>query len=104
MLIRVYPILTNMASLWDLDKSKKEKLADEWEENGVLEEKVEKHRAKFEKKFKNNMNAEVPTHPYKLYREIVENNELSEEEKIALEHMKDEFSEEWQTLKATHSN
>jgi len=104
MLIKVYTLFYNMASLWDLDKSKKEKLADEWEENGVLEQKVEKHRDKFEKRFQSNMKDEVPKHPYKLYREIVENNELSEEEKIALEHMKDEFSEEWQTLKATHSN
>lgn len=104
MLIKVHARLLYMASLWDLGKSKKEKLADEWEENGVLEDKVEKHREKFEKRFKKNMNEDVPTHPYKLYREIVENNELSEEEKIALEHMKDEFSEQWQTLKATHSN
>ncbi len=93
-----------MASLWDIGKSKKEKLADEWKENGVLEDKVQKHRDKFEDRFRNNMEEEVPTHPYKIYREIVENNNLTEEEKIALEHMKDEFSEQWQTLKATHSN
>ena len=93
-----------MASLWDIGKSKKEKLADEWKKNGVLEDKVEKHRDKFECRFRNNMEEEVPTHPYKIYREIVENNELTEEEKIALEHMKDEFSEQWQTLKQTHSN
>jgi hypothetical protein len=93
-----------MASLWDIGRSKKEKLADEWKENGVLEEKVEQHRDKFEDRFRNNMEEEVPTHPYKIFREIVENNELSEEEKIALEHMKDEFSEQWQTLKSTHSN
>lgn len=93
-----------MASLWDIGKSKKEKLADEWKENGVLEDKVQKHRDKFEKRFQQNMDEEVPTHPYKIYREIVENNDLTEEEKIALEHMKDEFSEQWQTLKQTHSN
>jgi hypothetical protein len=93
-----------MASLWDIGKSKKEKLADEWKDNGVLEDKVQKHRDKFEDRFRNNMEEEVPTHPYKIYREIVENNDLTEEEKIALEHMKDEFSEQWQTLKATHSN
>ena len=93
-----------MASLWDIGRSKKEKLADEWEENGVLEKKVEEHRDKFESEFRNNMQQEVPTHPYKIYREIVENNDLTEEEKIALEHMKDEFSQEWQSLKATHSN
>ena len=93
-----------MASLWDIGKSKKEKLADEWKENGVLEDKVQKHRDKFEQRFQQNMSEEVPTHPYKIYREIVENNDLTEEEKIALEHMKDEFSEQWQTLKNTHSN
>jgi hypothetical protein len=93
-----------MASLWDIGRSKKEKLADEWKDNGVLEDKVQKHRDKFEDRFRNNMEEEVPTHPYKIYREIVENNDLTEEEKIALEHMKDEFSEQWQTLKATHSN
>jgi hypothetical protein len=93
-----------MASLWDLGKSTKEKLADEWEENGVLEEKVEKHRDKFEDDFMENMDEEVPTHPYKVYREIVESQELTDEERIALEQMKDEFSERWQTLKQTHSN
>jgi hypothetical protein len=93
-----------MASLWDIGKSKKEKLADEWKEDGVLEDKVQEHRDKFEKQFRNNMNEDVPTHPYKIYREIVENNDLTEEEKIALEHMKDEFSEQWQSLKQTHSN
>lgn len=93
-----------MASMWDIGKSSKEKLADSWEDDGVLEEKVEKHRDKFEDEFKENMNKEVPTHPYKIYRNIVENKELSDEERIALEQMKDEFSEEWQRLKQTHSN
>jgi hypothetical protein len=93
-----------MASLWDIGKSKKEKLADEWKENGVLEDKVQKHRDKFEQEFRSNMQQEVPTHPYKIYRDIVENNDLTEEEKIALEQMKDEFSEQWQSLKNTHSN
>ncbi len=93
-----------MASLWDIGKSTKEKLADEWEDNGVLQEKVNQHRHKFEDKFRENMNKEVPTHPYKIYREIVESNELSDEEKVALEQMKDEFSDQWQSLKTTHSN
>lgn len=90
--------------MWDIGKSSKEKLADEWEEQGVLEDKVEQHREKFEDKFRNNMNEEVPTHPYKVFRNIVESNELSDEERIALEHMKDEFAERWQTLKNRHSN
>jgi hypothetical protein len=93
-----------MASLWDIGKSSEEKLADEWEDNGVLEDKVSQHRHKFENKFRENMDEEVPTHPYKIYREIVESNELSDEEKIALEQMKDEFAEQWQSLKQTHSN
>ncbi len=93
-----------MASLWDIGKSRKEKLADEWEDNGVLEDKVQKHREKFAERFQENMNEEVPTHPYKIFRNIVESNELTDEERIALEQMKDEFSEEWQTLKQTHSN
>ncbi|MFB6292363.1 MAG: hypothetical protein ABEI58_03125 [Candidatus Nanohaloarchaea archaeon] len=93
-----------MASMWDIGKSSKEKLADEWEDEGVLEDKVEQHRDKFEEEFRKNMNKDVPTHPYKIYRNIVESNELTDEERIALEHMKDEFSEKWQTLKQTHSN
>lgn len=93
-----------MASLWDIGKSTEEKLADEWEDDGVLQEKVEQHRHKFEDKFKENMNRDVPTHPYKIYREIVESNELSDEEKVALEQMKDEFANEWQSLKNTRSN
>lgn len=93
-----------MASMWDIGKSSKEKLADSWEDNGVLEEKVDQHREKFEDRFRDNMDEEVPTHPYKIFRNIVENNELSDEERIALEQMKDEFSEKWQRLKQTHSN
>lgn len=93
-----------MASMWDIGKSSKEKLADEWEDRGVLEEKVEQHRDKFEEEFRENMDRDVPTHPYKIYRNIVESKELSDEERIALEHMKDEFSEQWQTLKQSHSN
>lgn len=103
-LIRRHTHCFTMASMWDIGKSSKEKLADSWEDEGVLEEKVEKHRDKFEDEFKNNMNKEVPTHPYKIYRNIVENKELDDEERIALEQMKDEFSEEWQRLKQTHSN
>jgi hypothetical protein len=93
-----------MASMWDIGKSSKEKLADSWEDDGVLQDKVEQHREKFEKKFQKNMNKDVPTHPYKIYRNIVENKELSDEERIALEEMKDEFSERWQNLKNQHSN
>lgn len=93
-----------MASMLDIGKSSKEKLADQWEDQGVLEQKVEEHRDKFEDKFQENMQQDVPTHPYKVFREIVEQNDLSDEERIALEHMKDEFSEKWQTLKQTHSN
>ncbi|MFB6191475.1 MAG: hypothetical protein ABEJ07_04250 [Candidatus Nanohaloarchaea archaeon] len=93
-----------MASMWDIGKSSKEKLADEWEEEGVLKDKVEQHRDKFEDRFRNNMNQDVPTHPYKIYRNIVESNDLSDEERIALEEMKDEFADRWQTLKQRHSN
>jgi hypothetical protein len=93
-----------MASMWDIGKSSKEKLADEWEEEGVLQDKVEQHRDKFEDRFRNNMNQDVPTHPYKIYRNIVESNDLSDEERIALEEMKDEFADRWQTLKQRHSN
>lgn len=90
--------------MWDIGKSSKEKLADSWESKGVLEEKVEQHRDKFEDRFQENMQKDVPTHPYKIFRNIVESNELTDEERIALEQMKDEFAEEWQQLKQTHSN
>ncbi|MFB6144991.1 MAG: hypothetical protein ABEJ99_00625 [Candidatus Nanohaloarchaea archaeon] len=93
-----------MASLWDIGKSSEEKLADEWKDNDQYEEMVEEHRHKFEDKFEKNMSNDVPTHPYKIYRRIVESNELSDEEKVALRQMKDEFSEKWQTLKESHSN
>lgn len=93
-----------MASMWDIGKSSKEKLADSWENQGVLEDKVEQHRDKFEDRFQENMSKDVPTHPYKIFRNIVENNELSDQERIALEQIKDEFAEEWQQLKQTHSN
>ncbi len=93
-----------MASLWDIGKSSEEKLADEWKSNGEFEEMVEEHRDKFEEEFRENMSEDVPTHPYKIYRNIIESNELSDEEKVALEQMKDEFSQKWQTLKNANSN
>jgi len=93
-----------MASLWDIGKSTEEKLADEWKSNGQFEDMVEEHREKFEDEFKQNMNEDVPTHPYKIYRSIVESNDLSDEEKVVLEHMKDQFSEQWQSLKNQNSN
>jgi hypothetical protein len=93
-----------MPSLWDIGKSSKEKLTDSWEEDGILQEKVDQHRHKFEDDFRENMQEDVPTHPYKIYRNIVENRELEDEEKIALEHMKDEFAEKWQDLKQQHSS
>lgn len=103
-LIRLIDTLLLMASLWDIGKSTKEKLADEWESDGVLEEKVAQHREKFEDDFRENMEEDVPIHPYKIYRDIVESQELTDEERIALEFMKDEFSDRWQRLKQTHSN
>ena len=88
-----------MSSLWDIGKSSKEKLNDSWEEEGIKMQKVDQHRHKFEDKFRENMKDDVPTHPYKVYRNIVENRELEDEEELALEQMKDEFSEEWRQLK-----
>lgn len=93
-----------MPSLWDLGKSSKEKLTDSWEEDGILKDKVDQHRHKFEQDFKQNMQEDVPTHPYKVYRNIVENRELEDEEKIALEQMKDEFADRWQELKNQHAS
>lgn len=89
-------------SIWDMGKSETEKLADEWKEKGELQDKIDKHRGKFEDKFRANMKKDVPVHPYKLYREIVENKDLSESEKVVLEQIKDEFSEKWQDLKSIH--
>ncbi len=93
-----------MASLWDIGKSTEEKLADDLKSNGEFQEMVEQHRHKFEDRFEQNMDDDVPTHPYKIYRNIVESNELSDEEKVALEQMKDEFSERWQNLKNQRTN
>lgn len=93
-----------MASLWDIGKSSEEKLADEWKDNGEFQQNIEQHKEKFEDRFQENMNKDVPTHPYKIYRNIIESNELSDEEKVALENMKDEFAERWQNLKNQHSN
>lgn len=93
-----------MASLWDIGKSSEDKLADEWKNEDKYQDMVKEHRHKFQEKFESNMNNDVPVHPYKIYRNIVESNELSDEEKVALRQMKDEFSEKWQELKNNHSN
>lgn len=96
--------MSTMASLWDIGKSTEEKLAEQWKEDDKFDEKVDLHKHKFRERFEQNMDDDVPTHPYKLFRQIVENNELNDEERVALEHIKEQYSDEWQNLKNSQSN
>lgn len=70
----------------------------------VFREAVEKEKKKFESKFKKNMEDEVPTHPYKIYRNIIENSDLTDEERVALDELKDDFSNKWEELRRRRTN
>jgi len=60
---------------------------------------MEEHGDKFRPRFEENLEEDVPTHPYKIYREFVENEELSDDEKAVLKALKDEYAEKWRDQK-----
>lgn len=90
--------------LWDIGRTSVETLEDKWRDNGVYKEKVQEHGEKFEDRFAQNHVKDIPTHPYKIYRRIVEENELSDEEKVALEHLKDKYADMWKAKKRRRSS
>lgn len=57
------------------------------------------HRDKFESYFKENMERDIPKHPYKIYRNIRDSNDLSDEEIVALEILKGMYTEKWDSLR-----
>jgi len=82
--------------LWGIAKVPSKKLLDQWKEDNDLEQKIEEHVDEFRPCFQENHEEDVPTHPYKIYREIlVETEELSTEEKAALRALKDWYAEKW---------
>lgn len=83
-------------SIWDLDKNWARR---KHERDGTVGLLVENQRHKFEDRFEDNMDKDVPEHPYKIYRNIVEENVLTDEETIVLEEMKDEYTNKWNELK-----
>jgi len=56
---------------------------------------VEEEIKEFRPQFEDNLQEDVPTHPYKIYRDIVESQELTEKERAALYHLKNEYSDKW---------
>lgn len=66
-------------------------------EDYMTAEILEEHRSTFETQFQENQVQEIPTHPTKIERRIVENHgdELSIEEKAALRMLKKEYQEKW---------
>lgn len=57
---------------------------------------IEEHGDKFRPRFQEALEEDVPTHPYKVYREIVEEaEELTTEEQAVLKDLKDEYVKKW---------
>lgn len=86
-------------SLFDLDKSSEEKLRSDIGSRGV-DRLMEKHADRFRPKFEKEFSRDVPLHPYKIYKRIVDDPDidLGDEEMIVLERLKDEYTERWQQL------
>lgn len=85
-----------MSELWDIGRTHPR---DKYSEEEV-EEEIEEYRPRFQE----NHRKDTPTHPYKIYREIVENEELTEEEKAAVHHLKDEYADKWKKKKQEGEN
>lgn len=80
-----------MTELWEIGRTLP---WDKYSEEEV-EEDIEEYRPRFEQ----NHREDIPTHPYKIYREIVETEELNELERAALHHLKDEYADKWKQKK-----
>ena len=80
-----------MSELWDIGRTYP---WDKYSEEDVREE-MREYRPRFEE----NHGQEIPIHPYKIYREIVESNQLSVKEKAAVHYLKDEYAEKWKEVK-----
>jgi hypothetical protein len=80
--------VSNSSGLWSLDREPV--TADD-----ATPELMEEHGDKFRPRFQENHEEDVSTHPYKIYREIVDNRELSDDEKAVLKALKDEYAEKW---------
>lgn len=80
-----------MSELWDIGKTQPWDLHDKEE----VQEEIQEYRPRFEE----TLQQDIPTHPYRIYRDIVENQELSAEEKAAVHHLKDEYADKWKQKK-----
>lgn len=56
---------------------------------------MEEHEDQFRPQFQEKLDEDIPTHPYKVYREIIESQDLSNDEKAVLKALKDEYIEKW---------
>lgn len=87
-----------MTSLWDLDSPS-------ISGDDVTDQLMEEHADKFRDRFEENHQKDIPTHPYKVYRDIVENNaDLTTDERVVLRHLKDKYAEKWKEKKEREVN
>ena len=80
-----------MSQLWDIGRTYP------WDE--YSEQEVKQEIQEFMDRFEEELEKEIPLHPYKIYRNIVESQELNAREQAALHHLKDEYTEKWKQKK-----
>jgi hypothetical protein len=80
-----------VTQLWDIGRTLPRDKYSEDEVQGEIEQ--------YRPRFKDNHRQDIPRHPYKIYREIVENQELNDLERAALHHLKEEYSKKWKQKK-----
>jgi hypothetical protein len=85
-----------MTELWDIGRPPEEELKRELQRKNRFEEVVEDHRELFEDSFEEGLQQDHPRHPYKVYRDIVKEEDLETEEKMVLEHLKEQYVEKWE--------
>jgi 3-hydroxyacyl-CoA dehydrogenase len=85
-----------VSDLWDIAPQQP------WDKHG--REEVQKEMEEYRPRFEETLQEEPPTHPYKVYRDIVESQELTEKEKAAIYHLKDEYAKKWREEKTGGEN
>jgi pyridoxine/pyridoxamine 5'-phosphate oxidase len=80
-----------VSQLWDICSKQPWEIHDREE----VQDEILEYRPRFEEEIQK----EIPTHPYKIYRNLVESQELTEKEKAALHHLKDEYTDKWEQKK-----
>lgn len=79
-----------MNDLWEIGEP-------EWKD--LRREEVQEEIEEYRPRFKEELSRETPRHPYKVHRDIMENEEITDRHRAALNYLKDEYTQKWEEKK-----